>query len=499
MRQGEVLERAFGITAGMQEQATGAARRAGQDDQKFIMGAVGTAVASGLEGGRIGEFLMTIADATTQMSRGMNIDSQSLTGFAGALMKLPFFKDDPRRAQAELNSMNKAFSGGDRYQQALAVRAIVERAGPGASAFGTEIRRRMGLFGGGQEALRRTLTPQALKQLRERDPQLFRTLSTEGGDILRSQVDFLVKQNKGLGIGATTLALQDIQGMTPALALHTAITGKLPSKVEQQRIKDAEQKANKTANKTATDLMGTDFGRMADLGQTLDEIHNTLTENIASPLASINENVKKLAGQFGIDVGQAGGDLATAGAIASLIALLGGGKAGGAIGGVLKKGGGLLGRGAMAAPGAMMAAAPWLGAGLVGAGAGALVGTGVDKLADVTTGANTRYGGPKANIFERMMGKAFMSDDEFKSTYGSVWSGDTSGEDPILAKAGQMRKAGGGVADVDGGIGKSTEATAENTGALKDLTAAMNKIANQGGPIRDRQQALPTPNRKVGM
>ncbi len=62
-----------------------------------------------------------------------------------------------------------------------------------------------------------------------------------------------------------------------------------------------------------------------------------------------------------------------------------------------------------------------------------------------------------------------------------------------------MRKAGGGVADVDGGIGKSTEATAENTGALKDLTAAMNKIANQGGPIRDRQQALPTPNRKVGM
>jgi hypothetical protein len=144
---GETAERAYGISAQEQGGFMGAARRAGiQDQQKAFAQAIGVATAAGLDGSRIGEYLATMSSGISQMSQGINIDNSSLQGFAGALSSLPFFSDDPSRAMRTIQSLNQTFSQGDRFQQAMASRAI-QASAPGASASSVELRRRMGLFG----------------------------------------------------------------------------------------------------------------------------------------------------------------------------------------------------------------------------------------------------------------------------------------------------------------------------------------------------------------
>lgn len=142
---GESLERAHGVGADQQADFLGSARRSGQDT-KFMADTVGGAVAAKLTGSRVGEYLQSMSQALEQMSQGVNIDANSLNGFASELTKMPFFHDNPARGFQTAQTLNSVFSNGDRYQQAQAARSILASV-PGAGPAGIELRRSRGLFG----------------------------------------------------------------------------------------------------------------------------------------------------------------------------------------------------------------------------------------------------------------------------------------------------------------------------------------------------------------
>lgn len=145
--QSEKLSRAFGISGESSSGFVGASRKAGIENQsKFLATTIATATASKLSGSRIGEYLQAMTTAVESMSEGINIDGDSLNAFAGTLSGMDFFKSDPRRAFRTAEGLNSAFSGGDRYQQAQAARAI-SMGSPGASPAAIEMRRKMGIFG----------------------------------------------------------------------------------------------------------------------------------------------------------------------------------------------------------------------------------------------------------------------------------------------------------------------------------------------------------------
>lgn len=154
----EQLERAFGISSGESAGFMGAARKAGVQDQgKYIQKAIGTAMAAGLNDSRVAEFLQTMAQGITQLSQGVNIDSESLMGFAGALQSLPFFKSDPARTMRTVMGLDQTFKGGDKFQNAMWARSIGAATGGKATPAFIELKKMFGPFG--------TPDPDTLKKL----------------------------------------------------------------------------------------------------------------------------------------------------------------------------------------------------------------------------------------------------------------------------------------------------------------------------------------------
>jgi hypothetical protein len=157
VERGESAERGFGIGGGEFARGIGAARRAGiQDQAKFVSGAIGDAVAMKLEGSQIGDYLSQMTGYLESVSEGIDVNQDSLRGFASALGSLDFFKADPRRIFGVFDTLNQLFRGqGTPYQNFATYRAMQETAtqggGKALTPAGIELRRMMGMFGEGGE------------------------------------------------------------------------------------------------------------------------------------------------------------------------------------------------------------------------------------------------------------------------------------------------------------------------------------------------------------
>lgn len=169
----EMYERAYGISGEEYAGARGAARKAGVSDPgKFVASAIGDAVALKLEGSAIGEYLSSMSDYLSSVSKGVNVNQGSLRGFAAALGALDFFKQDPSRIFDTIAQMESVFKGGgNEYQQFSNYQSIQEAAmdanGRGLTAAGVNVRQKMGMFGSASNADRANLKKSGMGDLLE--------------------------------------------------------------------------------------------------------------------------------------------------------------------------------------------------------------------------------------------------------------------------------------------------------------------------------------------
>ena len=156
----ERLERSFGVDAGTTAGAIQEGRKSGvkpEDQQKYLARSIGVAVANGLEGGRVGEYLSSMTEYMASVSDGITINMDSINAFAGAFGDIPFFKNDPSRLFSSLKGMDSAFKGGDRFQQGLFARSMqMSQGGEGSTPAGLELRKKLGLAGGNKDLAKRT-------------------------------------------------------------------------------------------------------------------------------------------------------------------------------------------------------------------------------------------------------------------------------------------------------------------------------------------------------
>lgn len=145
---GEQMERAYGISGDTFADSIGTARKAGMGDQnQFVKSVTGAARGAGLEGPQVAEYLQAITGYMGEMSKGVNIDGDSLNGFASAMSTLPFFKKDSQRTTEMMKGIEGGFKGGDEFQKAQTLR-ILDSIAPGASASALNMRMEAGVFGG---------------------------------------------------------------------------------------------------------------------------------------------------------------------------------------------------------------------------------------------------------------------------------------------------------------------------------------------------------------
>lgn len=153
----EKMQRAFGIQGEAYSGAVGAARKAGITvEDKFISATIGEAVAAGMSGSAVGEYLSEMTGYLSSMSKGIDIDDTSLRGMAGALGQMDFFKKDPSRIFDALRGIEAAFRDSDPYSQYLSYKSLAA-SDSGISPAGIEMRRKMPLFGKGNEEASREL------------------------------------------------------------------------------------------------------------------------------------------------------------------------------------------------------------------------------------------------------------------------------------------------------------------------------------------------------
>jgi len=287
---GERAQRAFGVTSDTQASLTGALRKTGGDANKGFTKALTGAVNAGLTGSRVTEFLQTIAQGITQMGQGVDINSDSLMGFASALVSLPFFSKDPARAMRAAQSLNKTFQSGDRFQQALVTRTLQETAGGGLSPADIEVRRRAGLFGGGgtdkmdgasglegvagMEGTRRALRIDPNKIIKN----LFSRIVGEGGELGGSEQLLRFQSATGLDFGAA----KDIFG-------KVSRDEKL-DKVDIDKLKKGAQTPQERLNQT---FAGLDKS-MALLSGEISVLTETLTKTLAQPISALASALRDL-------------------------------------------------------------------------------------------------------------------------------------------------------------------------------------------------------------
>lgn len=359
----EVAQRAFGISGGEYGGAIGASRRAGggEDAVKFAGDTIGDAVAIGLEGSSVGEYLSSMTGYMESMSKGVDIDQSSLRGFAAAMGQLDFFKSDPSRIFDALRGLGDAFKKSDPYSQYLQYRSIQDAAskdgGGVLSPAAVENRKRLGLFGKVSD-----------KDLLESPDEIRRALSIGSGEMINAYLKNAMKDTQGLGDNEKFLAFQESTNLQPGQALplfNKFNRGEELSKKDMKAIETAQ----KSPEERAADNMRSFEGSMLDFGREIDDL-----ANIVSTFAS--EGVIKFVDAVG-GFDNAVGILVAALAGKGLMSAAGGGAFGAAIGG--------------AAGGAVSGATGFLGKGgaVVGAAAaGVLIGEAIrDALNEWTEGA----------------------------------------------------------------------------------------------------------------
>jgi len=410
----EQLERGYGIDRGTTAEAIGSARRAGVGDQeKYVATAIGTAVAARLDGSKVGEYLSAMSGYLSSMSQGVDIDSASLNGFAGALGSLPFFKNDPSRIFAAIGGMDASFKGGDRFQQSQAAGAILDTPGAsGASAAAIEMRRKMGLFANVDKE-----TMGNLKTAGFSDEDLA-ALGARGGDLVKSKMIKELKATEGGPESSRAKRFGESMGMTEGQSLP--IYGKIRAAQEKGQdttkfmddmLKEIEditkdpQKLLADRMKTVDKTFNNVDGSMKDLTAKMESLGETITDSLVDPMIKLSEGIDKLAeAMLGKNaMGGMGGDAlslatfgvglaAAIGSLGSLGAMLSGvGSIAGKVSGVL---GGLFGGAAAGAAGAGGVAAGGVAAG--GVAAGGVAAASGWATAGAAAGTATKFAGRAA-------------------------------------------------------------------------------------------------------
>jgi hypothetical protein len=292
-------ERAYGVETGTSQQLMTAGRKAGVKDQgKFLGDTIGMAVAANLEGSRITEFLQASTAYLEQMSSGINIDSQSLNGFAGALSTIPFFSQDPNRAFNMMKNLNQMFQSGDPYQRVLASRGIISSVGGKPESLGAlEMRRKMGLFG--------KLDDDTKKRLGETEEgeNLLKTLGVGGPKIIQNMFKDIMSQTSGADMGNRMFAFQQATGMEAGSA--AAIFTRL-EEIERKgggKLTDKDMEFVKQAQMSPEDRLAETFKGTAKDIQTftskLQDVIEQISKDVAVPISKLGNqiplNTKELA------------------------------------------------------------------------------------------------------------------------------------------------------------------------------------------------------------
>lgn len=500
----ETVQRGFGISSEESAGAVGTARKANESGEKYLSSTIGAAVAAKLEGSRIGEFLQASSAALADMSQnGVGIDSASLNGFAGALSTLPFFKNDPNKAFAQLKGIAEGFKDGDRFQQSQAMLSIQQLSG-GVDPATAKMRMEAGLFHNFSE-----------EELSMMPKEMRKGMSVKGEDIVDNLVKNTLDSTKGMDHSSRVYEVQKMLnlpegGASTALANRLVKGGSMKGAgMDLSELKAAatgtemQKKIRDKANENMANSDGAMLKVNATIQQSFDKAVDGLTNSILELSKNIIELINKMGGREGAsNIGGLAVGAATALAGAALMP------------NILKKGAGKLATGAMSLGRAGLAGAASLtgmgatlnaGVGTLAAGGAAGLGTlaagvGAAGLAGYGAGKyiinpalekigveKNRYG-QKSSAMDRGFGKmmTFMpkalggiDDDQYDSMYG------TEGEDKMLKnieyeqqkKIDAAKSANPDLAILD----NNTGATDQNTQALQMLTAAISMLKMGGG------------------
>jgi hypothetical protein len=489
---GELAQRSFGISTQEQARSMEVARRAGvQDQQKNFAQTIGFAVAAGLEGSRVGEYLSAISEGIAQMSQGINIDSESLNGFAAALTSMPFFQNDPARTLRTMQSLNQTFSQGDRFQQAMASRAI-QAVAPGASASSVELRRRMGLFG--------QLSPEALEEYRRMGPSganLAKTLGAGPQDIIKSMFADTIQSTAGLGVDRQLFEFAERLGIDVGAAdemFRKLKRGESLSGEDLKKFKEAQMSPEELM-KSRLDSTFTGFDKsVSKLGTTIESAMDKMAADITKGITSFTEYLDVSS----TGLARFGEALMAATAILTAVTALGGV---GGLGSLISKGGaaalggakGLIGGAAAIGGGGLMGLGLTAGGVGLAAGGGYLIGKGINWADDKIGGGSGQ--GPIARGFDWMFdktsrafgGTGIKTDEEIfaevDKKYGNKFTrrSESSPAAPVVSIP---------MNDLE-----NTNATKENTNALKALNELLSRSAATGRLPSIMQQNF----QKVGM
>jgi len=287
LEEGERAQRENKVDSGTQAGVIGSVRRAGGDSGRAFQNAMSFAKGAGLQGSRVTEFLQSISQGITQMSEGVNIDTGSLMGFAGALSSLPFFSADPARATKAAQNLNQTFRGGDRFQQAMAARAVRAAAGGDLSPAAIEIRRMMGLFGSVDKDTLDSLENQGVDT---------RAMKAKPTDIINGM--FQEAMAGGPGMSKTDSLIRFLTATTLDPGAGIGIFDKL-GKGEKLSTKDfdAMKKAGESPQKTNQRLADTFSGldkHMADLSKNISNLSESMAKNVAEPVGGLTNALNEL-------------------------------------------------------------------------------------------------------------------------------------------------------------------------------------------------------------
>jgi len=506
----EKVQRAYGIQGGETANAMTVARKnlGSGTETKYLSQTIGAAVAAKLEGSRIGEFLQESSAALEEMSHnGITVDSESLNGFAAALSTLPFFKSDPSKAFDQIKGLNDAFQKGDRFQQAQAARAIQGAAGGGVGPAAIEQRRTMGLFA--------TLRPETMQMLSGIGAKgTMRAFRGGPGGVLSNLVKNAVGATKGMSPDNQLYEVMQRLGLKGEGGMEIAAKAiKSGGNLAKAGLSEKDfQKATMSPEDKLQTTMDSIDGRVLDLDSTVQQSIEQGVEDLSDAVFSIGKDIvdaiNKLSGGHAADIGGAAIGLGTAAVgaytIKSILKKFGVGAGEAAEGAAGAEGaaaveGGAAAAGGMGVGGMLLGGAAVGAAGLAGYGAGKYI---ANPLLDKYTTQTNRYG-QKSNMAERGIARlsnmlpswmpGSTSDDEFNSMYGTgedKMMANLTGDQAIakarekIAKNPNLDANTGGVAGLSDSSDDNTEATSENTMAIRQLTQVISTTSRGGRPGR---------------
>lgn len=297
---GERLERGYGIGSDSLSATMREGRKSGiQDQQKFLAQAIGVATTNGLEGSRIGEYLSSMTGFMGELADGITVDNDSVNALSLAFGDIPFFKNDPSRLFSAFRGMDEAFKNGDRFQQAQAARAIQTGMGGNATPASIELRRQLGLFGGGDR----------LKDFAKQTG--ISSLGLGGGTILQNMFNEMKKSVSGQSPEEQLLqimsraGLQGEGGMRIAQMIREGKGSQITEKQiqlaqmspEQQFQQKLNERLNSTFVKTDSDIL-----QLNSSIQALKEyLAGDLMRILSGILDGLNKIVSLIPGSEGMD------------------------------------------------------------------------------------------------------------------------------------------------------------------------------------------------------